>query len=619
MTAHGMKSTFPCLLSASLLLSACAGLPLPSPTQPTPQGPQSALESGDYSAAAAQFLDRAAVEQGLARVEWLEQAAWAAARAGKPELLRQALRLYPELALNREQLATYNSYAALASAFDERPAEALRLIGSGQQPQRARPLSDFYFAQALAYRALDDGEAATLMLVQREAYLPEALRADNRARIWNLQLEGARFLFSESDPRYDATTRGWLALGRIARRFWSDELELNLALQDWSRQFPGHVAHQDYWPQASELAHRTLRSAVRRVALLLPLSGRLSGAAGAVRDGFLAAHFAGESPQLQIRIYDSSSNPVSSYEQAAADGAELIVGPLDKQQVEAVVARNGGLLPMLALNYRDQPSAAPQVLEYGLSPEDDARSVAARALADGHTHAIALVSDDDWGQRSLRAFHQAFTGAGGTLLDSRIYSGGPRQYPTTIKDLLRLNESDARAAAMQRLLGEELDTMPVRRQDAQFLFLAASPDEGRQIRPQIRFYHAADLPIYAAGRIYAGRPDPRLDKDLNGVNFCTLPWLLDASESWKPLREAISRAWPNQAERLERLYAMGNDAYLLASALRNANWSQLPPIAGATGELSLDGQRIVRQLPCARFEQGRPQALSQQADSAQPS
>ncbi len=619
MTAPGMRSIFPCLLSATLLLSACASLQLPAPTPPETSGPQSALESGDYSSAAVQFLDRAAAEQGLARVAWLEQAAWAAARAEKPELLRQALRLYPEVILSGEQLATYNSYAALASTFDGRHAEALHLIGTTQEPQRPKPRSDYYFAQALAYRALDDGEAATLMLVKRESFLPEELRAANRERIWSLQLEGARFLFSETDPRYDATTRGWLALGRIARRFWSDELELQLALQDWSRQFPGHVAHESFWPRASELAYKTLRSAVRRVALLLPLSGRLAGAASAVRDGFLAAHFAGESPQLQIRIYDSGSNPVSSYEQAVADGAELIVGPLDKQQVEAVIARNGGLLPMLALNYRDQPSTVPQVLEYGLSPEDDARSVARQALADGHTHAIALVSDDDWGQRSLRAFQDAFTEAGGTLLESRIFSGGPREYPGTIKELLRLNDSDQRAAAMQRLLGEELDTMPVRRQDAQFLFLAASPDEGRQIRPQIRFYHAADLPIYAAGRIYAGRPNPRLDKDLNGVNFCTLPWLLDASESWKKIRESIGRAWPDQAERLERLYAMGNDAYLLASALRNANWEQLPQIAGATGELLREGQRIVRQLPCARFEQGRPQALSQQADTARAS
>ncbi len=602
------------ILATCLSLLGCAGLigPTPSsPEAPPPATTASLIAAGEFAQAAALALDSAASTSGMARIDALETACWAAARAEHLELLGQALALYPEVTLSPEQRASFDTYQALLLALEEQAAAALRSIRISAQPERSRPQSDYWLTQAMAYRLLDDGEAATLMLVRRGTQLEPDAQLENHARIWQLQLDAARFLIIDPQIRYDATTQGWLELGRIARRFWTDEVSLSGTLNQWTIQFPGHPATAVYWPLAGEIALTTLRSAVRRIGLLLPLTGRLAGAATAVRDGFLAAHFAAESQQLDIRVYDSS-NAIDSYEQAVADGAQLIVGPLDKQQVESVISRNGGRLPILALNYRD-PGAppAPAVLEYGLSPEDDARSAALQAMADGHTHAIALVSDDDWGQRSLAAFSQAFTEAGGTLVDSRFFHGGPKDYPSVIKDLLKLDESRARSAAIARLVGEELDTQPVRRQDAQFLFLAASPKQGRQLRPQFRFYHATDLPIYSGGRIYAGTPDPRLDKDLNEIKFCAMPWLLDGSETWNSRRLAIEAAWPQRARRYQRLFAMGNDAYLLASALRNANWLQLPPIAGATGTLTQIDQRIVRTLPCAQFIQGEPRTQTE--------
>ncbi len=606
-----MKIRHLILLSCSLNLWACASLPGFSDSKGSDdrivEPPVEPQVEQDPAELAALYLDQAAMSDGEARIPLLERACHFAAQALNTDFMGQALALYPELSLSTEQRAAYDTCQALRFALDEQPKEVLRIIAGSPKPEQPAVQADYWLAQSLAYQQLDDGEAATLMLVLRGSMLPATEELANRARIWELQRQGSRFLFADESERYDATTRGWIALGQIARRFWSDESGLQAAINQWIAQFPGHPASSDYLPQARQIAEATLRSAARHIALLLPLSDRLAGAASAVRDGFLAAHFANSAPGLEIRIYDTSTDAIASYEQALADGADLIVGPLDKQAVEAVVSRNADQLPILALNYRDAPGAGSTVLEYGLAPEDDARSVALRALADGHTHAIALVSDDDWGLRSLRAFADAFSEGGGVIVDQRQFHGGPRDYPAVITDLLRLDESQSRAQAMQRLLGEEIDSMPVRRQDAEMLYLAASPSQGRQLRPQFRFYHASDLPIYASGRIYEGQANAELDKDLNGIRFCSLPWLLNTSETWISRRQAIEQAWPNRVRRLERLYAMGNDAYLLASALRNANWSQLATIAGATGSLSLDGPRIVRTLPCARFEQGVPQ------------
>lgn len=603
-------------LPACLALAAagCAGLPAVAPAPGTstqaPRTAENLIAQGEYVDAAVIALDEAAMADGSARITKLETAAWAAARGDAAELIQQALTLYPNVTLSAEQQATRQTYQALLAALQENPTQALELIGTTARPNRARPLGDYWLTQALAYRLLDDGEAATLMLVRRDAQLSSAQRQLNHARLWSLQQESSRFLFADPNVRYDATTQGWLELGQIARRFWTDETAIYDALNQWQLSFPGHPAHEQYLAIAEQTALTTLHSAVRRIALLLPTSGRLAEAAMAVRDGFIAAHFADTATQLDVRIYDTGRDAMDAYDQAVADGAELIVGPLDKQQVEAVIQYNADRLPILALNYRDQSGQNPAVLEFGLSPEDDARSAALRALDDGLTHAIALVSDDEWGQRSLQAFREAFMAGGGVLLDASYFTGGPREYQNTIKSLLRLQESAARFEAIQRLVGEELDTAPVRRQDAQLVYLAATPTQGRQIRPQLRYYHAEDLPIYSGGRIYAGTPDPRQDKDLNGVQFCAMPWLLGSSETWRTRRAEVTQAWPSRARRYERLYAMGNDAYLLASKLRNANWSQLPLIPGATGELSRQQQRIVRTLPCTEFVGGVPQVHS---------
>jgi hypothetical protein len=70
-----------------------------------------------------------------------------------------------------------------------------------------------------------------------------------------------------------------------------------------------------------------------QIALLLPLTGRQSAAAIAVRDGFLTAYYslpAADRPAL--RIYDTFQMSVAAaLNQATGDGAGLIVGPLTRE------------------------------------------------------------------------------------------------------------------------------------------------------------------------------------------------------------------------------------------------------------------------------------------------
>jgi uncharacterized protein len=133
-----------------------------------------------------------------------------------------------------------------------------------------------------------------------------------------------------------------------------------------------------------------------------------------------------------------------------------------------------------------------------------------------------------------------------------------------------------------------------RRRDVDVIFLLAPPHYARSIVPLLNFYYASDIPIYATSAIYSGVPAPQKDADLNGVRFCDIPWLLNASDHHL-----------SKSNRYNRLYAVGQDAYLIGTEL--ARLQQLPyfPLYGSTGILTVKrNQQIYRYLPWTTMHDG---------------
>jgi len=88
----------------------------------------------------------------------------------------------------------------------------------------------------------------------------------------------------------------------------------------------------------------------------------------------------------------------------------------------------------------------------------------------------------------------------------------------------------------------------------------------------------------------SGRPNPAKDVDLNGVIVCDIPWNRQGSRD-----ESSSN----------RLYAVGQDAYLLSQNL--SRLAEIPsfPVYGSTGALFLSPQnQIHRRIPCTAIHNG---------------
>jgi outer membrane PBP1 activator LpoA protein len=350
-----------------------------------------------------------------------------------------------------------------------------------------------------------------------------------------------------------------------------------------------------------------------QIALLLPLSGRNANAGAAIRNGFFGAYFSSaselEEPQT-IRVYDvaGAASTRDVYDRALADGAEFVVGPLLRPEVTQLVGHSLLPVPVLALNYLpDEVTAPPGVYQFALAPEDEAASAATRAIADGHRRALALVPNNDWGRRVLDSFATTFESLGGTLLDFRNYQPSSQDFSFEIEGLMALADSVQRYQRLRANLGSSLQFDPRRRQDADFVFLAADAKAGRLLKSQLKFHYAGDLPVYATSFIYA--MDGRSDADLNGVMFADTPWLLSPPPWIADLPALYNDLWPEE-RRLGRLHAMGYDAYRLVGRLAAARTEPMEELAGATGTLYLDDDgRVHRRLAWARFVRGEPAAV----------
>ena len=74
------------------------------------------------------------------------------------------------------------------------------------------------------------------------------------------------------------------------------------------------------------------------------------------------------------------------------------------------------------------------------------------------------------------------------MLEAQRYDGRETDFKAPIQQLLNLDQSRQRHQGLVRTLGRQLEFEPRRRQDAQFIFLAASSRKAREIRPQIQFH-----------------------------------------------------------------------------------------------------------------------------------
>jgi len=559
--------------------------------------------NGEYLAAAELYRQLAArtlvPEQ---RADYLLAAAEASRVANDWDGIRSALQPLLQIPLVGDRELHRRMLQAEVMLQEQRAVDALNTLGAAPPPGAANDMQIRYQRNlAAAYRQMGN-----LLESANALEAVDALQRDPQQRL-ETQTEILRTLamlnelvLSNLQPPPPDISGGWMQLALLVKRHGSDPERLDPLLAQWREQYPQHPL----LPEVLANYRQQLRGQLQRashIAVLLPQSGTYAEVAAAIRDGIVISRFqlpADRRPEL--RFYDAT-DPAGIwplYSRAVTDGAELVIGPLQKEAVAQLIRAGELPVPVLALNQVEISSAPPvNLFMYSLSPEDEARQAAERAWVDGSRRPVILAPQGSWGDRLAGAFEERWLSLGGSIAGEGRYDDTSHDYSDTITQLLHIDQSIARNRQLQSWLGRRLEFEPHRRTDVDAVFMAARPVQAQGIRPQLQFYQAGDLPVYATSAAWLGTLAPNQVEDMKGIMLADIPWLFSNSTGDSDDRASIEQYLPKSASAYARLYAMGMDALRLVPHLKRLQSSRYESLDGSTGNLYMDEtNQIHRQL-----------------------
>lgn len=605
------------------LLIGCAPAPVKEP-KPVITPEQTLLlnqaaeleAAGDYLGAGALYEQLTATADPLIRDRYRVLAADNLVRGGDAEGAADLMQQLQRYKLKPRDFFLAQLIDAEIQLARSLPAEALVTL-KATPPMEAEValLARYRRDRAEAFRLTGDPLNSARELSELDL-LPEETpgdRLENQLRLVRTLTALPQDVLQFQRPIPATQFTGWMDLARVLQDYaaGADPADPGMAL--WRRAYPTH-------PVLPELIGHYLDSlrqemiAFDKIAVLLPAGGRYAAASAAVRDGLLAAYYndhSGHRPSIAFYDSSNSADVWPLLQQAVAEGAGAVIGPLQKESVEQLAQAGSLDVPVLALNRISLDTLPPEELyQFGLAPEDEARQAAERAWQDGAGVAIALVPEGDWGERLLNAFRERWEALGGHLAEAQTYDPKQNDFSDILRDLLNLDESEARHQALVRTLGQRLEFEPHRRSDAGALFLAANAAKARALWPQLQFHRAGDLPVYTTSHIYSGRFSRTTDLDLAGLTFADIPWLLDHQSEGTIHRDTLPESLQQRSGALARLFAMGMDSYRLLGGLKRLKEFPGASLPGATGELSLNElNQIHRRLVWAKMTDQGPALL----------
>ncbi|WP_188380718.1 penicillin-binding protein activator [Oxalicibacterium faecigallinarum] len=334
-----------------------------------------------------------------------------------------------------------------------------------------------------------------------------------------------------------------------------------------------------------------------RIALLLPSrSEGLSQVSDAVRAGFMAA-WQHERANIVVNLIETGETPedvLAGYQNAVA-GNDIVVGPLTRSGVTAIVQNRAVVKPTIALAQPDATEAtSSNLLAMGLSVEDEARQIAA-SVGGGRTamKAFAISTNVSWQRRAAAAFASAWRGMGLQVETIELAMTSGFINPNGLLDL-RNRIQTARPVV---------------------LFVALDAAQTVQLRVgvggEVSTYGISQLNPHSLADWMVATPL----LDLEGVRLLDMPWQLQADHAAVMTYPRLPQN-PDQRRSpdIERLYALGIDAYRVAHniAIRQTDFD----LDGVTGKLSIrfgsNATRFKRVMQPAVYRQGVVQPLENQ-------
>ncbi|NNJ90542.1 MAG: ABC transporter substrate-binding protein [Gammaproteobacteria bacterium] len=610
------------LLLSSLLLAACTSststrLAKTSSLTIDAQAEQ-ALNLYNYEdyANAAPLLEALASRPSPEGWEWQLRAADAHLQAGNIEQSRILLEPLLDKMMPADAMLLMRLVQADLMLQTFNPEDALKLL---HNPPAAATTDNlqyrYYELTAEAYRLNGNliESANTLQQLDNMLVADPELRLDNQLAILRTLATMTDTALDLLKPATPGVQSGWMELARLIKLHGQDPGTIDRYIAVWRQQFTDHPAMNELLDGYFKKLGSQYQKA-SHIAVLLPESGRYKAAAAAIKQGLTAAWFSQPAESRPVLRFYDSSNPENAwplYTEATQRGADFVIGPLQKSAVTQLLHAGELPVPVLALNQVTTDTVPPDnFFQYSLSPEDEARQVAEHAWINGKRMPVVLMPTSSWGNRIRDAFVKRWESLGGQITEIQSYDAKKSDFGIPIQAMLDIDQSKQRRKRLTKLLGERLEFEPRRRNDVDFIFVAANPVKARQIRPQLQFHHAINLPIYTTSHAWQGFINFDKDRDIEGILFPDMPWLL-ADEGEEALSLGSFKHLTRQKRSNSfRLVAMGIDSYQLPGHLARLQNSELEAHDGKTGQLYMDQlNKLHRQLIWAQMKNSKPQVI----------
>lgn len=441
---------------------------------------------------------------------------------------------------------------AAAKGANEEAESRLRTVDLSKlsPSQKAR----FYETQAVvAENRKDVIEAIKARIKMDENLTDVQRRQDNVDKSWALLRSANTGVINNAADEGNPALGGWLTLIKAYNDNIRQPVQLSQALQNWKAAYPNHAA-ATLFPKELQNLLNFQQTNLSQVGLILPMSGEGQILGKTILSGFNDAK--GNS-SIPVKIFDSSTTPISEIiAQAKQAGINALVGPLLKQNVDAIVANPAVVqgMDVLTLNTTPNAQAINQLCYYGLSPEDEAESAATKMWNDGVRNPVVAMPQNELGQRVGNAFNVRWQKL--TSMDANI-----RYYNLAADVPYFFQENGA---------------------DANALYVVANPDELAEIKGYLTNNNAANVKIYASSRSNAATNSADYAAQMNGVQFSDIPFFKESSGTqYKKVAGSTGGEY-----QLMRLYAMGSDAWLLINHFNELRQVPGYRLNGLTGILS---------------------------------
>jgi outer membrane PBP1 activator LpoA protein len=384
------------------------------------------------------------------------------------------------------------------------------------------------------------------------------------------------------------------------------------------------------------------RSKQGQIAVLLPLSGRLSSQGEAIKQGMLSAYLREVSesanniskPSNQLVFIDTGSNtemPTSVNAELLAS-FDMIIGPLLKSHVARIDSFALPQLKQVVLNKAESDSQASVSSDnsnhgnvstlsnfevssenasitayFALSPEQEAEQLVLLMRKRNITSPILIRDNSTVSNRMASAFIQAWENTEPTIKKANTNT----QRKTNIQEItftsnksmrvgitsaLDVLQSQQRIKQLENLSQERVYSVTRNRRDIDAFVVFSRPDELELINPiiesSISLFTNEQLPVFASSYSYDHKQSKNSQRDLRNLVFVDMPWLIENSNGNKrndELSKQVDELFNQPPSAFLRLFAFGYDALAVADNLAQLSIFDHMKIDGLSGTLSLDG------------------------------